>query len=316
MPQWGATTTDESKPKDRWLSKGRGDKLANVFATGQGWVMRWPWQDEVLAAIGQLDINLGIPTYVGVELVTASVSNIAPSNVAFRLLFNEGVVVTGTPSLIAISSAASPANITLVYSSAQSDPSAGRLVFANATVSLNTAVAGNGSITYTINSTSTFQGANVADIANANAVSNTLSTFSNVVTVSAYHPGYAAADIKSSANAVHPTTAQTLLVTFNFNEAIASIAANSTAPSIVALSSNASVIANQTLVYNSGASNLTAGNVVFQLTGVNLTGANDIVFTVNSTSTLVGFPLIIGVSGNAAQNTLGGSANTITVAHT
>ena len=36
-----------------------------------------------------MDVNLGVPTHVGVELVTTSVSNLNPSNVAFRLLFND-----------------------------------------------------------------------------------------------------------------------------------------------------------------------------------------------------------------------------------
>ena len=143
--------------------------------------MRWPWGDEVLVAISNLKANLGAPTMVRVELVTATVDNANPSNVAFRLLFNEPVTVNGTPTLVAIGTG-NTANVTLSYSAALSEPTAGKLVFANATVDLSGAVAATD--TLVVNASSVFEGQKVLDSANSDlAVSNTV-VGSNTVTIS------------------------------------------------------------------------------------------------------------------------------------
>lgn len=178
---WGSNTSDESKPNWRWLQKPTSaPKSANVFATPSGWVHRWPWGDEVLVGIGGLDTNLGVPTMLAVELVTTTVDNANPSNVAFRLTFNEGVTVNGSPTLVAIGTG-NTANVSLVYSAGLSDPTAGKLVFANATVDLSGGVAATD--TLVVNSTSTFQGDKVLDRVSGSAVSNTV-VGSNTVTLS------------------------------------------------------------------------------------------------------------------------------------
>jgi hypothetical protein len=306
MPQWGSTTTDESKPKDTWLSTGRGDKLANVFATSSGWVMRWPWGDEILVGIGGLNTNLGVPTHVGIELVTSGVSNISPATVAFRLLFNEGVAVSGSPTLRGITSAG-PANISLVYDSTQSDPTAGKLVFANTTAVLNTAVAGNGSITITVNTTSVFDGSTTTDLLTANAVANALVTGSASVTIAQYKPGLAG--IVAGANPGH-TASETLSIEFDYNEAVTITGV----PTVVLIASNASH-ANVTASYNAASSNTSNGQVVFKATAVDLSGVGIVgmTFKANSTSVLTGFSGITGASGNLVQNSTSTFTGTITV---
>jgi len=179
MPQWGATTSNEKKPIWRYLTKGLGAiSAAKVFATKQGWVAKHPWGEEVLVAIGGLDTQLGAPTIVDLEVVNA-LTNVAAANIAFRLLVNEPVAVSGAPTLVALSSTpANVGNVTLVYSASLSQPLEGRLVFANTTVNLNTA--GAVGVSLTINASSTLTAAaNIADVVTANAnVQSTLTGLS------------------------------------------------------------------------------------------------------------------------------------------
>jgi len=318
MSAWGGNSNNESKPKFPWIVNGDGkmfgnsstNNSANTYATEQGWVFRWPWGEEVLVGIGQLATNLGAPTITGVELVSA-VSNIASANIRFRLEWNEPVTVSGgTPSIVAIGSNGA-ANIVLTYSATDSDANSGKLVFANTTQNLNTAAKADWA--FTVNSTS--GGANftnydaIKDRNNSSInISSTL-VGSALLAIDAYKPGIAPGGIVSGA-APSPAANQTLSITVNFNEAVTVTGS----PSVVAVSSNTSTIANKTLVYHAASSNTTAGNLVFRLTGIDMTGANSIVFTINGSSTLANWPNIVGISGNSAQNTLGASANTVTVA--
>lgn len=178
---WGSSTADESKPNWKWLLKPtNAPKSANVVATPAGWVHRWPWGDEVIVAIGGLDTNLGVPTMVGVDLVSTTVGNVNPATVTFRLNFNEGVTVNGTPTLVAIGTG-NTANVTLSYSAAASDPTNGKLVFSNTTADLSGSV--EAVDTLVVNASSTFQGDKVLDRVSGTAVSNTV-VGSNTVTLS------------------------------------------------------------------------------------------------------------------------------------
>lgn len=318
MSAWGGNSNNEGKPKFPWIVNGDGkmfgnsssNNSANTYATEQGWVFRWPWGEEVLVGIGQLATNLGAPTITGVELVRA-VSNIASANIRFRLEWNEPVVVSGgVPSIVAIGSNGA-ANIVLTYSATDSDPNSGKLVFANTTQNLNTAAKADWA--FTVNATS--GGANFTNYDaikdRNNSAINVSSTLvgSSVLAIDEYKPGVAPEGIVSGA-APSPAANQTLSVTVNFNEAVSVTGS----PSVVAVSDNVAVVANQTLVYYAAGSNTAAGNLVFRKANVDLTGANSAVFTIDNASTLASWPNIVGVSGNSAQNTLGASANTITVA--
>lgn len=300
MSQWGASTNNESKPKDKWLEP----HLANVFATSRGWVLRRPWGDEVLVGIGGLATLLGVPTHVGVEVVNTLVANTAAANIAFRLLFNEPVVVDNTATLVAISDQL--ANVSLTYRPALSEPTAGRLVFANTTVNLNTAAAGNGTVAFTVNAASVFSGEYVVDAETANAVSNTLGDFSNTITISEFTPG-----LTKVWGGAAPANTANVAVSFalDYN---APLTVTGT-PTLVAITSNASIHANLTLSYSAADSNTALGNLVFSVTGVDLANATGLVYTVNASSLLVGFDGIADASGNLVQNSIGIKANTVTV---
>jgi hypothetical protein len=175
MSEWGSS--NEQKPKFPWLVSGGGNtvnNLANTYATEKGWTFKWPWGEEVLVGIGGLATLMGAPTCAVVEAVTTTIRDLTPANVAFRLVYNEGVVVTGTPSIVAIG-ANGAANVVLTYAAAQSDPSAGRLVFANTTIGLG----GLGNGTLTVNSTS--GGANYTNYANITDATNTSVTITNTI---------------------------------------------------------------------------------------------------------------------------------------
>ena len=176
MSQWGSSS--EQKPKHPWLVSGGGastNNLSNTYATEQGWVFRWPWGEEVLAGIGGLASAMGAPSLVALEAVTTTIQDLTPANIAFRLVYNEPVAVTGTPSIIAIG-ANGAANVVLTYDSSQSTPSAGRLVFANTTLGLGGLFNG----TLTVNSTSGTS--NYTNFANITDVTNTSVTIVSTIT--------------------------------------------------------------------------------------------------------------------------------------
>lgn len=302
MSIWG-NTTNESKPSWTWLE----NRLSNVVATPQGWVYKWPWGDEVLIAIGGLTTELGVPTQVGVELVSLVLANSVSSNIAFRLLFNEPLTVNGTPTLVAISSNTSLlANVTLVYDATASDLSAGQIVFANNAANLGTGAIVSNAVTLTVNTTSVFDGSAVFDAETGNAVSNTLVIASNTVAITEFVPGL----VKIFAvGALTNAAAQTVSFALDYN---AGLAVTGT-PTVKAISSNSEVVANLTLSYSNTLSNLTAGNLVFVAANTDLSAADTLVFTVNASSVLVGFAGIKDASGNVVQNTLLGFANTLTV---
>lgn len=191
MPQWGATTTDESKPKETWIRDGgstmfantsTGNNSANVYATKQGWVIKRPWGEEVLVAIGGLDTNLGVPTYTGVDAGPA-IANAAAQIVEFTLTWNEPLAVSGSPTVLAIG-AAGAANSILTYSSALSEPLAGKLVFRNASVNLAAIPVGG---TLTINATSGVANfvnfANITDFTSAASITSALTGYSATLTI-------------------------------------------------------------------------------------------------------------------------------------
>lgn len=169
MPIWGAGV--ERKPV-----VGHPANSANVFATSQGWVHRWPWGDEVIVAIGGLANSalMGNASLDVVRALTANVTNAAAQTLSVLIQFNEAVSVTGTPTVVAINSASpSPANATLSYDSSVSDPAAGKLVFRNTNVGL--AQANAVGTTFRVNSTSVLSGWNgITDLANGNAVANSI----------------------------------------------------------------------------------------------------------------------------------------------
>ena len=101
MPLWGATDSDESKPK--FLTD---EQKKQCFATKSGWVLENgaltgndnPNADpEILVAIGELATSIGAADITEIEFITTAFDKSDGGNIDVRVRFNEPVDVTGTP---------------------------------------------------------------------------------------------------------------------------------------------------------------------------------------------------------------------------
>ena len=102
MPLWGATDSDESKPKNLTTAEKK-----EVFANSSGWVREagsaltgndnTSATPEVLVAIGGLTTSLGAADITEIEFVTTAFDKSDGGNIDVRVRFNEAVDVTGTP---------------------------------------------------------------------------------------------------------------------------------------------------------------------------------------------------------------------------
>jgi len=128
MPLWGASDSDESKPKHLTA-----EEQKETFATASGWVTEagsartgndnTSADPEVLVAIGDLTTSLGAADITEIEFITTSVSAATPAAFSVRVRFNEAVdVVTtgGTPTVTVLNDNAgtsTSANFDLDYAS-------------------------------------------------------------------------------------------------------------------------------------------------------------------------------------------------------
>ena len=119
MPLWGATDSDESKPK--FLTD---EQKKLVYATKSGWVLENgaltgndnPNADpEILVAIGELATSIGAADITEIEFITTSFDKSDGGTLQVRVRFNEAVDVTGTPQLTVVND--QRANHTLSYAS-------------------------------------------------------------------------------------------------------------------------------------------------------------------------------------------------------
>ena len=107
MSLWGATDSDESKPKNLTTAE---KKL--VFANSSGWVLEagsslsgndnTSAQPEVLVAIGELTTSIGAADITEIEWITTTADKSAGFSLSVRARFNEAVDVDtsgGTPFL-------------------------------------------------------------------------------------------------------------------------------------------------------------------------------------------------------------------------
>jgi hypothetical protein len=102
MPLWGATDSDESKPKNLTTAEKK-----EVFANSSGWVREagsaltgndnTSATPEVLVAIGGLTTSLGAADITEIEFVTTAFDKSDGGNIDVLVRFNEAVDVTGTP---------------------------------------------------------------------------------------------------------------------------------------------------------------------------------------------------------------------------
>ena len=107
MPLWGATDSDESKPKNLTTAQKK-----QVFANASGLVLEagsalsgndnTDADPEVLVAIGELSTSIGAADITEVEMVTTTADKAEGFTISVRVRYNEPVdVVTtgGTPTL-------------------------------------------------------------------------------------------------------------------------------------------------------------------------------------------------------------------------
>ena len=120
MPLWGATDSDESKPKNLTTAEKK-----QVFANASGWVLEAgsalsgndnaSATPEVLVAIGGLATSLGIADITEVEFKSTAFDKSDGGNIDMLVRFNEPVDVTGTPQFLVTNQTASSRNITCNY---------------------------------------------------------------------------------------------------------------------------------------------------------------------------------------------------------
>ena len=122
MAGWGATDSDESKPK--WLTA---DQKEDVFANASGWVVKGGSTmtgngntnatPEVLVALGSLATSLGQATVDAVDFVSTAFDVSDGGTISAEVSYNEQVLVsTAAPLLVLTNSQAgggSAASITL-----------------------------------------------------------------------------------------------------------------------------------------------------------------------------------------------------------
>ena len=120
MPLWGASDSDESKPKNL-----TDEQKKQVFANASGWVLEagsalsgngnTNAQPEVLCCVGGLATKIGAADITEVEFVTTSFGKGAGGNIDMLVRFNEAVDVTGTPRFLITNNTSSSRNITCNY---------------------------------------------------------------------------------------------------------------------------------------------------------------------------------------------------------
>ena len=142
-PLWGATDSDESKPKNLTTVEKR-----DVFANNSGWVRvagtsangndNANATPEVLVAIGELATSLGQATVSSVRFTTTDVDASAGGTLTAAVEFNEQVTVaTAAPILVVTNSQAgggSAANFSLTMN--------GSLPVTNDTLTFSTTLTG------------------------------------------------------------------------------------------------------------------------------------------------------------------------------
>ena len=104
MSLWGATDSDESKPKNLTTA----EKL-EVSASSKGWIREAgsilsgndnaSATPEVLVALRGLAVKLGAADITEITFVTAAFDKSAGGNIDVLVRFNEAVDITGTPRI-------------------------------------------------------------------------------------------------------------------------------------------------------------------------------------------------------------------------
>ena len=119
-PLWGASDSDESKPKNlTTVEKKEG------YATSTGWVREagsalsgnnnTSADPELLVAISGLAVSLGAADITEIEFKSTAFDKSDGGNIDMLVRFNEPVDVTGTPQFLVTNNPSSSRNITCDY---------------------------------------------------------------------------------------------------------------------------------------------------------------------------------------------------------
>ena len=117
MSSWGASTSDESKPKYLTDAEKR-----DCYATDRGWTIpaggNPDGEREVIATIGGLSgaTQLAAGTISSTRFITTSLGAAAGGPFSVEVIYNEKVDVTGTP-LLTVTNDTPSRNVTLSYAS-------------------------------------------------------------------------------------------------------------------------------------------------------------------------------------------------------
>jgi hypothetical protein len=181
MPLWGATTSDESKPKNLTA-----EEKSRTFATTRGWeIRRADGTDEVLVAIRNL--SGGTTTSVG-KLGAATISEVFFLSTSYttgttgvvRVVWNEKITPTTTGTLIVKQTNTTSNVVTNVTATRFGNTTSN---FINYTFAIGNTTA----LTYTIPAQTITQGIN--DLDSTTVTSETTIVTSNVINATAAASG-------------------------------------------------------------------------------------------------------------------------------
>ena len=176
MPLWGATDSDESKPK--FLTD---EQKKLVYATKSGWVLEngaltgndnANADPEILVAIGELATSIGSADITEIEFITTAFDKSDGGTIQVRVRFNEEVDVTGTPQLTVVND--TNANHTLSYASGTGS---NELVF-SLTIAAGNAATDDGDVLSIGANATALNGGTIKDKG-----TNTASTITNVASI-------------------------------------------------------------------------------------------------------------------------------------
>ena len=196
MPLWGATDSDESKPKNLTTAEKK-----QVFANASGWVLEagsalsgndnTSATPEVLVAIGGLATSIGAADVTDVEWITTAADKSEGFTLSVRVRYNEAVTVTGSPTVAVTNgnqgSGSGRGPHTLVYASGTGT---NELVFSLAIAGGNNATNANDILSIAAQNIAKPGGATIKDTAGTNsdsavAISGAQGTAAGTITVTA-----------------------------------------------------------------------------------------------------------------------------------
>ena len=125
MALWGITDADEAKPK--WLTSA---EKADVYATDRGWVkLNGKGLEEVICSIGGLSTAVGGADINTAAFVSTAFDVSAGGNIDVRVIYNEKVTVTGSPTMVITNSQAGGGSAATKTATYQSGSGTNRLTF-------------------------------------------------------------------------------------------------------------------------------------------------------------------------------------------